>query len=222
MSGPFDEKFTDEQRDACAIAYVDGATAKDVAQAAADGRLRYRGKTLEPFEIKPSYIGSLGQRERKRRQGRSDSKVAELPHRDALEVLRVRSIAAADALLAAYEKTIAKRPENADPERLRQILRVQLEASRLPGPTNARTPSNGTRDENGKQQPRTTGGVAGALLREHRQTAPAQDNTQSSTDEGHSSATHNTDPRLNEQQDDGPGALPSEHEQERRALVPGG
>lgn len=207
MSGPFDAKFTAEQRDAAGEAYVNGQTGREVARLAAAGELKWHGEPLPAFVITPSYVADLGGKIRRRRAGRADTKVAELAPRDAIETLRRRLLNVAHEELAHEER---KKPGNRDVERLRQIQRCVLEASKLPGPTDARPPSRDTQDAEGRKGPRTQGGMAGALLKEHRQTAPVQDETQHSRDNGDSSTTHNRAPRSNEQRASGPGVRPSE------------
>ena len=67
----------------------------------------------------------------RRRAGRAAS-LADEPHRDAIEKLRRRAVGAADGLLDSYEDELRRRPGKAEPERLRQIVRVIREAAALP------------------------------------------------------------------------------------------
>jgi hypothetical protein len=215
MSGPWDAKYTEEQREASAAAYCDGMTANEVVQTAADGRLKYRGEPLEPFEIKASTVASYAHKLRRRRAGRADTKLADMAPRDAVETLRRRLLNIAHEELAHEEK---KKRGNRDPARIREWTRCVLEASRLPGPTDARPASEHTRGANGQKGPRSTGGPAGALLKDHRQGGPAQDEAQNNRDGGDNGATHHTPHRSNEQQRDEPGSLPSSDGQQREAL----
>ena len=201
MSGPWDAKFTDEQKEAVAIARVDGGrTARRVAEMAAAGELTLRGEPVGAFNISDRYVNEIGKRLERDRTGKTASKVAELPHRDAVENLRLRLIAGADAMLTAWEKQAAKSPEKADTERHRQIVRCVLEASRLPGPGDKRPAPDTSKDQQGKSAPRTVGGPAGALLKEHRRTAPAQEAHTHSTQDGEQGAAQRSAPRSNEQQ----------------------
>jgi hypothetical protein len=181
MSGPFDAKYTDDQREAAAAAYLDGLTAKEVAAAAADGRLKLNGAALEPFTIPWSTVGAYGSKLRARRAGKADTKVSELPHRDAIETLRRRLLNMAHEGIALEER---KKPANRDTARIREWARCVLEASRLPGPSEPRTATPDTRTPDGRKGSTTRGGAAGALLAEHRQTAPAQDVQRTDTTRG--------------------------------------
>lgn len=223
MSGPFDEKLTDEQREAAALRYLDTEdTGREVARKAGAGELTLRGEPVDAFDIAPSYAAQLGLKLKRQRTGKATSKVADMPHRDALEVLRRRLMSVGESAVAALEKQAAKDAEKLDLERLRQAGRVLIELGKIPGPAETRPAQQG-RDVNGNRDTPTRGGIAGALLREHRASAePAQDEAHSRTDSGDSTATHNTDVGLEAQQHDEPGALSSEQSAEQRALAVGG
>jgi hypothetical protein len=224
MSGPFDEKLTDDQREAAGLRYIDTEdTGKEVARKAQAGELTLRGEPVGAFEIAPSYAAQLGARIKKQRLGHTASKAADLPHRDAIEVLRRRLIAVAESVVADLEKKAARDPANLDLERHRQAVRCVFEASKLPTATSPAPPSEHTRDTNGQKGPRTMGGMAGALLKEHRaQTAPAQDNTHSSTDSGDVNAAHHAHDGEHAQQHGEPGSLTHVQGRELEGLAVGG
>jgi hypothetical protein len=111
----FDEKFSDEQRDAAAHARVElGMTYRRIVELAADGQLEHRGRKVDPFKISPEYVKDLANKLVRQRAGKAPSKLADRPHHDAVEILRRRTVACADALLEEYEKTLRKRPQEAE------------------------------------------------------------------------------------------------------------
>lgn len=224
MSGPFDEKLTDEQREAAALRYIDTEdTGREVARKAAAGELTLRGEPVGVFEIAPSYAAQLGIKMRKKRTGQAATKVAEMPHRDAIEVLRRRLVSVGDAMLADLERQTAKDPAKLDPERVRQVGRVLVELGRIPAASEP-APRRQDHAAAGQRIAPTKGGPAGALLREHRQrqAEPARDDTHSTGDGGDSSAAHSSH-RSNEGQQRGePGALTSDERSAAQALLVGG
>lgn len=184
------EKYNDDQREAMAVAYEDRKIrpASRVVELAKAGELTYRGEKLDPFETNEATVRDLARKLRRQRAGQVRSDLASLPPRDAIDALRIRLINAADAMLREFERSVKRAPGKADPARHRQISDAVLAASKLPGPTDPRPPSHGTRDrETGKKGTETTGGAAGSLIKAHRagDTAPA-------THEARPSATQNT------------------------------
>jgi len=223
MSGPWDAKFTAEQKEAAALARVDGhRTARRVAEMAAAGELTHRGEPVGAFDISSNYVNQLGERLKRTRRGETVSKLAEMPHRDAIEVLRRRLVSVGDAVLTALEKQAEKEPAKLDLERLRQAGRVVVELGKIPAATEPQ-PTQARRAAAGQTHTPTRGGPAGALLREHRRQAEtAQDGRQRSAEDGEQGAAHDS-ARLNgAQQDDGPGALPSEQRAAAAPLAVGG
>src|SRR5690349_4839133 len=104
---PFERRYDAAKRRAIYEArFVKGLSYKRIARAAADGDLADVGA----FEIGEYYIGELCRKEEKRRAGKTESALAEKPHRDAIEVLRRRLIAAADAMANEYERSATKSP----------------------------------------------------------------------------------------------------------------
>lgn len=209
MGGAFDQTLTDEQREAAGLRYADTEdTGVEVVRKAAAGELTLRGEPVGAFEVSPSYVAQLGNRLKKQRLGKTASKTADLPHRDAIEVLRRRLIAVAESVIEDLEKKAAKDPASLDLERHRQAVRCVFEASKLPTASSAAPPSKDTRDSNGRKGPHTEGGMAGALLKEHRaQAAPAQYGTHTSKADGDKGAAHHPHADHEAQQRDEPGAL---------------
>jgi hypothetical protein len=211
MSGPWDAKYTDEQKEACALARIDGGrTARRVAEMAAAGELRLKGEPVGVFDISPNYVNQLGQKLKRDRSGKTASKVAELPHHDGVEVMRRRLMAGADLMMAAWEKAAEKHPEKADTERHRQITRCVLEASKLPGPGDPRTtPHTAIDPATGKRGTETRGGLAGALLKDHRAEA-AQETQHHTNGDGDSGAAPSAARSNGASEHAEPGSLPSE------------
>lgn len=165
---PFpNSKYTRDQREAIALAFnAKELTAPRVAQLAAEGELRLNGEQLEPFTVPEGTVRRLASRDRERRAGRTSSTVAQLPHREAVDALRIRLIACADGMLADLEQ---QKPGRRDPERLRQIARAAREAAAMPVQTDERPrkPGAGTAQKT-RTEGATAGGLAGALVKAHR------------------------------------------------------
>lgn len=215
----FDAKYSDEQRDAAAIAYLDRniRPAGRVVQLAKRGELRYGDAVLEPFDITPDAVRTYASRLRKARAGELKSGLTDADPRDAVEMLRRRLLSAADNMLVSVERRQRRsRPSDKDPELLRQIARAVREAAAIPGkddprpvPLGQKVP--GTGATNGG---RSTTGLAGTILHAHRGTRvhaseddPRQsESTEPSMAENASAAQHaSTEPQETET-DDGPGA----------------
>lgn len=193
----FDEHYSDEQRDAIASAWNDKGVrpAVRVAQLALAGELtRPDGSKLAPFggrdgkPVPEGTVRSLARDERLRRRGETNSELAKAAPRDAVEMLRKRLVSVTDSEIARLERVQVKAPsEPVNAEQVRQLARAVLEIARLPGPTDPRPPSAATRDADGKRGPQATGGLAGALMKDHRghagQTAP-QTETVPQNDDG--------------------------------------
>ena len=165
----FVEKYSQDQRDAMAYAYEDRGIrpARRVVELAAAGELTLNGERLEPFTTNLDTVRDQARILRKRRAGELTSRlVAESP-RDAVETLRRRLVSLADSEIGELEK---QKPGKRDPERMRQLARVVLEASRIPGPSDPR-PAN-ERDRTG-QRVESRHGLAGALVKAHRASTAA-------------------------------------------------
>lgn len=175
MAGRWEAVYTQDQRDAMAYAYEDRRVrpARRVVELAAAGELTHNGVKLKPFKTNDDTIRHEARKLRNARGGEITSQLGQAPHRDAIEKLRVRLINAADALLIAYERGLTRDPDHAEPEKLRQIVRVVREAAALPGPTDPRPAAPGQRVNGHKDGAETTGGPGGALMQDHRRTAGA-------------------------------------------------
>jgi hypothetical protein len=217
----FDEKFSDEQRDAAAHARADlGLKLREVCERAAAGQLEHRGRKVEPFKISPEYVRDLAVALARRRIGKAASKLADLPPREATDILWQRTVACADALLEDYEKTVHKRPSQAEVKRLREIVDVIRYLRQItPG---ERT----TRDETGKPTaPDSRRGSVGVLLREVRgEAAHNAPQTNDVDGDGQGAGTAPASEQPDTEHDATPGALVSERiaqlQPERFALEP--
>jgi hypothetical protein len=167
MSGAFNPRYSDREREAVVEAYEDRRIrpARRVAELAAAGELEFDGERLEAFEIPVSTVRSLARDARRRRTGEPPSDLLTESPRDAVEALRRQLINTADEMLKAENR---KKPERRDPERVRQIARAAREIASLPGPTDPRPPAPGAKVGGVRDGGQTRGGVAGALLADHR------------------------------------------------------
>jgi hypothetical protein len=176
-AAPFHAIYTETQREACAIAHVDRMlTARKVAEMAAADELTFLGETLEPFEIKPATISDLGRKLRHRRNGKVSSEVARMKPGDAVEALRRRLLAVADAELGVIERQARGKR---DLDRYRDIVKCVREAMSIPAANDERpTPAGkGRHDQQGTPRPPATAGrLAGPLMAAHRQ-APRSSGT---------------------------------------------
>lgn len=166
--------YTDPQRDAVERAWLERGIrpARRVAALAAAGEL----EGLDPFTIPEATVRDIGRRARKRQAGEVRSALAQLPHRDAINTLRVRLLAASDRELERLERR-QRAGRDVPGEELRQIARAVRELAALPGPDDPRPVPPGQRDP-ARQGPDkrgernggpTRGGLAGAILRDVRQ-----------------------------------------------------
>jgi hypothetical protein len=151
---PFEQRYNAATKRAIYDArFARGLSYKRIATLAQDGEL-IPGETLP---IGHEYVGQLCRKEAERRAGKTESALADKPHRDAVEILRRRMIAAADAMSAEYERVATKHPEKADPERGRLIARLLREAAALPA-QKADTPLAPGANANGQREGAETGG----------------------------------------------------------------
>lgn len=181
--GQWAPKYTDEQREAVAVAYLDRGVkpASRICDLAAAGQLATAGdanRTLEPFEIPVASVRDIYRNARRRRSGALKSGLTDVPHRDAIESLRQRLVSVADHELARVEKQQARaNGKPVDPELLRQIARAVREIAALPGPNDARPVKPGDKipGENRTAGGPTVGGIAGQILSSHRRTPSSPD-----------------------------------------------
>jgi hypothetical protein len=161
-------KYTDAQRTAAAHAVVDrGLGPAAVSRLAAAGELKWNDARLEPFVMPPGSVGTYAKRLRYEREARDTGEVAQLPPRDAVEVLRKRLVQIADRETRKMTRAPAGK---VDPERLRQTARAVREIAALPGPTDPQPPAPGAKVDGIQHGGQTKGGLVGDLLRDHRAT----------------------------------------------------
>lgn len=215
----FDAKYSDEQRDAAAIAYLDRniRPAGRVVQLAKRGELRYGDEILEPFDITPDAVRTYASRLRKSRAGELKSGLTDAAPRDAVEMLRRRLVSAADNMLQAIERRQRRgKHDPKDPELLRQIARAAREIAALPSKDDPRpvAPGQHIPGAGANNGDRTRSGLAGSILHAHRGTrvhANEEDPRQSASTEqdidGERSAAQYTSTEPHEAgTDDAPGA----------------
>jgi hypothetical protein len=169
--GHLSERYTHEQREAAALAYLDHGMrpARLVRDALKAGKLTYNGEPVPAVDMPESTILTNVTRLKNRRAGQVQSELAKQPARDAAEALK-RALAAMTEQEINHERRrkIGKR----DPERIRQLARAAREIAAIPdrADPNPRTP--GKRDpETGalSNGGATSGGLAGAILSAHGQ-----------------------------------------------------
>lgn len=162
--GQFAQKYSRDQKDACATAYVDRRlTAREVQNLARDGHLTLNGQQLEPFEIALAMIYDSGKRLRRQRKGELATGLTDVPHEDAIESLRKRLVSMVDKELARLERAQPK--GRLDIEYTRQLARAMREIKALGGP-GERPPKPGQRDPKTQQHAdgHTVGGLAGQII----------------------------------------------------------
>ena len=166
----FHERYSDEQREALAVAYAERRIrpARRVVALAAAGELEYNGAPLLPFEAKESTVRTLGSALLRRRAGLATSQLAAAPPSDAVEALRRRLVNAADAGVSELERR-RRGKGGVDFERLRQAARAVREIAAIPGSGEPRPPAPGATVNGVRDGGATRGGLAGEILRAHRQ-----------------------------------------------------
>lgn len=132
----FQEKYTDQQRDAIRRAGLDlGISSRDIAHIAGTGQLELRGIALAPFEIPVGTVYGLIREERKRREGKDHSALVQMPHIDAVELLRRRMVALLDSETLRMEKDQKTHPKTPiDAEHARRMARALREVMAMPPP----------------------------------------------------------------------------------------
>jgi hypothetical protein len=188
----FPRKYSDAQIDAAITASLDrGVTGPRILQLASEGTLRGAdGVPVPPFDMPLPTLRSYVHKERRKRKGVTRRHVSDVPHGDAIEQLRRRLVSAADAMLEHFERAQKTNPKHADPERLRQIVRLVREAAALPSRGDDRPVAPGQRSPaTGKHTPgdnRSRTGLAAQILRDHQgEGATAQDTKNTETHEAH-------------------------------------
>jgi hypothetical protein len=159
--GAFDRKYSRELEAAVRSAACDRGIqpARRIWELAQAGELE-EGLPAEQvtLDMVRHWIGE----EKRARAGRVQTPLASMAPRDAVETLRIRLLAASDAMLRRQE---GKSPEKRDPEMLRQIARAVREAAAIPALSDPRPSKPGQRDprtgeHNGTH---TTGGLAAQI-----------------------------------------------------------
>jgi hypothetical protein len=140
--------------------------ARQVVELAAAGALTHpTGATLDPFTAPQSTVRSEARRARQRREREAaSSRLAELPRRDALELLYHRL---ADGIEREIDRLEIEQAEGRSVagEQLRQLIRATRELACLPGPDEHRPPAPGEKRNGVRQGGETRGGLAGRILR---------------------------------------------------------
>jgi hypothetical protein len=158
----FEPKYDDAQREAIERAYVDEQLRPSlIVQLAAMGELKHEGQPVSPFEIPYNSARYIGDRAKKRREGKLASALVNLPPRDAIETMRRRFASMIDHELSRYEKARckpnAKPSTTKDLDVLLRLIRLVREFAALPGPEDMRLPRKpGERLEDGSQPPEGT------------------------------------------------------------------
>lgn len=151
MRTGFERVYTDEQREAMAIAKVDGGmTPREVVQAAGAGLLRLGSMKLDPFVINsPDTVKLYARKLRNRRLGNVATSLP-VESRDAMAVMKRRLLVLADQEIAFLERQ--KRGE-VDLERIRLAARAMREAAQIPDPKDPVPPAPGARQPDGSHAP---------------------------------------------------------------------
>jgi hypothetical protein len=151
MRNGFQRVYSDDQREAFAIAYVDGGmTAPEVIAAAGAGLLKLNGKRLPPFKINSTEtIKHYAKELRKRRVGNVKSSLPD-NGKDALGALKRRLLVLADQEISVLERQPRGR---VDLERVRLAARAMREAAALPEAHDPTPPAPGQRGPDGKRAP---------------------------------------------------------------------
>jgi hypothetical protein len=164
----FEPKYSAEQRACIVRAYDDRRIrpARRIVEMARSGRLRgLDGRALPPFDVPEDSVRSMARAARRARAGEIRSKLEHENPRDVVEILRVRLIRAADAVLQEQQRLP---PGKRNLEVIRQVARVVREIASLPEPWEPRPPAPGAKINGQRIGGETRGGLAGALLKAHR------------------------------------------------------
>lgn len=174
MAG-FESNYTLPQREAAIHAHLNrGMSYRRVSLMARDGELTGEdGNTLDRFEVPSETVKTWVRRHREKQGGLIQTELSGMPHRDAVDRLRERLMNAAAKMLELEERKIVSGQGSA--ERLRQIIRAVREAAALPERKDEAPPRPGQgpmKDRKGKGG-ETSGGLAGAIMRDVRGGTPS-------------------------------------------------
>ncbi len=158
----FVEKYTHEQREAVAQAFIDRGIrpATRVVDQAKAGELTYNGRKLEPFDIPEATVRDCARKLRQRRAGEVKSKLIGEP--DAVQQLKNRLLAMVEAEITAEQR---KKDGKRDGEHLRQLARALREAAAIPDRTAPKPKAPGSNAGGEREGGDTSGGLAGDIMR---------------------------------------------------------
>ncbi len=169
---PFAQRYTEQQREALAVAFVDERIrpAQRVAELAASGKLKVGEQRVEPFEANADSVRHFARVLRKRRTAVERSELLTASPQRAVEVLRRALITVTEFELRRIER------QQADPaappvpgETLRQLARAVREIAALPGPADERPPAPGEKRDGVRVGGETRGGLAARAIALHRE-----------------------------------------------------
>lgn len=134
--------YDDAQRGGVEEAYLRGVRpVRLICELAARGELSSGGEPVPAFEIPGTSARYIGDRALRRRQGDFATKLAKMPARDSVELLRRRYLSVIDHELARIERQAAKRDSKpVDAVFLIKLARLTRELAALPGPDEQRLP----------------------------------------------------------------------------------
>lgn len=170
--GQWETKYTREQRAAIERAYLDRGPlpATDVARRARAGELTYDGEKVDAFDIPDSMVRDIGRKAERRRIGVGPSKLVVMPHMDAVEVLRKRSVSVCDLELDRLERLSQHGKKPVDLDQMRRVVRLLRELAAMPsGPKDAPKVGPGTQGEKSHQD------MGADVLKAMRGSSPATD-----------------------------------------------
>jgi hypothetical protein len=164
-----ERRYTDQQRDAMAAAYVDLGIrpASRVAELAQAGELELHGEKVEPFTTFEATVRTEAKRLRNRRAGKVRSEMAKLPAQDAIEAMRRRLVTAWEQEMSCLER---RKPGNRDTEQIAKLARVAREIRAIPAP-NKRIEPEPRRTEQGPASRTPHTQRAGSLIQAARRQA---------------------------------------------------
>lgn len=165
-------KYDERERAAVEEAFLaKPRPAREICERAERGELTYQGELVPAFKIPGSTVRDIGTKAMKRARGEEFSKLVNVPHVDAVEVLRRRMIALTDGELKKLE-SMGRAP--VDLERMRKLGRVLRELAALPDPSTAR-PSTVGRGAGARSQDRAGTDLGASIHKALEGAAPATD-----------------------------------------------
>lgn len=171
--GQFETKYSDDQRRAVEYAALDAGIKPltEIARLARAGELVLKGVALAPFEIPDASVRDIVAREKKRREGRQLTHLAQQPHETAVDLLRKRLVSLLDSETLRMEEHQRKHPKDVlDAEQARKCGRALRELASLPEPgergrqPGAHVPGEGLPAGEGVAKPNTMRGQMMAAL----------------------------------------------------------